>query len=71
MTQNEVKKLSEQTPFPTVYCPKEKKRVPVYYCLGSFIQRRKTCPDLIEITVRPTGDSEVKCKAQKRGGKSA
>lgn len=28
---------------PKVYCPKEKKKVPVWYCLGSFTQQRPTC----------------------------
>jgi nitrite reductase/ring-hydroxylating ferredoxin subunit len=29
---------------PKVYCPKDKKKVPVWYCIGSFFQKRKTCP---------------------------
>ena len=36
---------------PTVYCPKEKKAVPVWYCLGSWTQNRQQCPDLIKATV--------------------
>lgn len=28
---------------PKVYCPKDKKKVPIWYCLGSFMQQRKTC----------------------------
>lgn len=50
---------------PTVFCPKEGKKVPVWYCIGSFVQGREMCPDLIEITVRLTGDSEVKCKPKR------
>lgn len=30
---------------PKVYCPKDKKKVPVWHCLGSFVQKRKTCPN--------------------------
>ena len=28
---------------PKVYCPKEGKKVPVWYCLGSFSQGRLPC----------------------------
>jgi len=30
----------------TVLCPKTGKPVPVYVCLGSFIQQRETCPNV-------------------------
>jgi len=29
---------------PKFYCPKDKKKVPVWYCLGSFTQNRAPCP---------------------------
>lgn len=29
---------------PKIYCPKDKKKVPVWYCLGSFSQQRVPCP---------------------------
>lgn len=50
---------------PKVYCPKEEKEVPVWYCIGSYIEQKKGCPELIEATVRVVDNSaEVKCKAQ-------
>ena len=51
---------------PEVYCPKERKKVPIWWCLGSFMQQRPMCPELLEATVKITEDyAEVKCKAQK------
>ena len=29
---------------PKLYCPKDKKKVPVWYCLGSFSQSTPPCP---------------------------
>ena len=47
----------------TVYCPKEGKDVPVYWCTGSYVQRREMCPDLIEIRINyPERKAERKCK---------
>ena len=46
---------------PTVFCPKEKKDVPIWYCLGSFTQKRKGCPHCIEATVHYGKKAEVKC----------
>ena len=51
---------------PTVSCPKEGKKVPVWFCTGSFVQQREMCPNLIEITVRPAGNSKVTCKLPKK-----
>lgn len=52
---------------PTVYCPKEGKNVPIWHCLGSFMQQRKPCPDLIEAKVSVAENyAEVKCESQKR-----
>ena len=51
---------------PEVYCPKENRKVSIWYCLGSFMQQRPTCPELLEATVKIVeGYAEVKCKAQK------
>ena len=33
---------------PDVYCPKEKKRVPIWWCIGSFVQRRERCPYMVK-----------------------
>ena len=54
---------------PTVYCPKEKKDVPVWYCLGSFTQGREKCPHIIKATVYGGETAEVKCSAQKNQSK--
>ncbi|GAH79352.1 unnamed protein product [marine sediment metagenome] len=51
---------------PEVYCPKEKRKGPIRWCLGSFTQQRYPCPELLEATVKiAEGYAEVKCKAQK------
>jgi len=51
---------------PEVYCPKERKKVPIWWCLGSFTQQRPMCPELLEATVKiAEGYAEVKCKAQR------
>ena len=47
---------------PVVYCPKEKRDVPVWYCLGSLIQGREVCPHLIKATVDRGETAEVECK---------
>jgi len=50
---------------PKIFCPKEKRKVPIWWCLGSFTQQRDPCPELIEATVKIAEDfAEVKCKAQ-------
>jgi len=47
---------------PKVFCPKERKHVPIWYCLGSFIQAKKPCPYCIEATVEKGGKTaKVKC----------
>ncbi|MBU0778122.1 hypothetical protein KKF82_07675 [Patescibacteria group bacterium] len=51
---------------PEVYCPKENRKVPIWWCLGSFMQQRPMCPELLEATVKiAEGYAEVKCKAQR------
>lgn len=49
----------------TIFCPKEEKRVPIWYCLGSYMQRREPCPDLIELTLSKGQVSDHKCKIRR------
>ena len=42
---NKKEKTSKEFAFVEVYCPKEKKKVPVWYCTGSFTQNRKKCQE--------------------------
>jgi hypothetical protein len=50
---------------PDVYCPKEGRRVPIWWCLGSFVQQKKRCPELIEARVDfRENRAEVRCRAQ-------
>ena len=46
---------------PTVHCPKDSKKVPIWYCLGSLTQGRKPCPHLIKATVHGGESAEVEC----------
>jgi len=63
--------LAQYRPFatykaPEVYCTKEKRKVPVWWCLGNYTQRRFPCIELIEAKVNiDEGKAEVKCRAQK------
>ena len=41
--QKSIEENEKVTEAPKVYCPKEKKKVPVWYCLGSFSQNRPPC----------------------------
>ena len=51
---------------PEVYCPKEKRKVPIWWCLGSYTQGRDPCPELLEATVKIAENfAEVKCRAQR------
>ena len=51
---------------PEVYCPKEERKFPIWWCLGSYTQQRYPCPELLEATVKIIENyAEVKCKAQK------
>lgn len=47
---------------PVVYCSKEDKEVPIWYCLGSWTQGRKPCPHLIKAVVYGGQRAEVECK---------
>lgn len=60
-----VRKTENIVETPTVYCPKEKREVPIWWCLGSYTQKRDTCPELITAKVNlRENHAEVKCKAQ-------
>lgn len=53
---------------PDIYCPKEKKRVPIWWCLGSYVQQKEQCPELIEAEVNfPENRAEVRCGAKSLG----
>jgi len=56
-------------PAPTVYCPKDAKRVPIWYCLGSFTQGREKCSYLISAVVHGGKNVEVECKWGKKNEK--
>ena len=47
---------------PTVYCPKEQKEVPIWYCLGSFTHGRVKCSYLVSAVVYGGESAEVECK---------
>lgn len=50
---------------PKVHCPKEDREVPIWWCLGSFMQQRSMFPELLEATVNIAEDyAKVRCKAQ-------
>lgn len=50
---------------PKVYCPKEGREVSVWFCLGSFVQQRMTCSELLEAWVSIVENyAKVRCKAQ-------
>jgi len=50
---------------PKVHCAKEDRMVPIWWCLGSFVQQRYPCPELLKATVNISKNyAKVKCKAQ-------
>lgn len=53
---------------PTVYCPKDKKEVPIWYCLGSFTQKKILCPHLTRVTIYRGKSAEVECSWKKCEG---
>ena len=51
---------------PEIYCPIDKEKVPIWYCLGSFLQGKPTCRHLEEATVRIAENfCEVKCRPRR------
>jgi len=57
-----MKKDKKIPPAPTVYCPKDGKKVPIWYCLGSLTQGREVCSYLVRATVHGGESAEVECK---------
>lgn len=57
-----MEKGMEIPPAPTVYCPKDREQVPIWYCLGSQTQGRQTCPYLVRAKVHGGESAEVECK---------
>ena len=52
---------------PKVYCPKEGRDVPIWWCLGSYFQGKEPCKELIEATVNfPEDFADVKCGPRNR-----
>ena len=44
-----------------IYCPMEKKRCPVWYCLGSYFQMKEPCEYVGDITISHGRVTEHKC----------
>ena len=59
---NKVKKKELSSEAPTVYCPKDKKEVPVWHCIGSYTQGRQQCPNIIHAAVFGNERAKVHCK---------
>lgn len=55
--------------FVEVYCPKAKKKVPVWYCIGSITQRRSACPNWAgQAVIDPkTNTAKVLCMYEEGG----
>jgi len=48
---------------PNVYCPREGREVPVWWCVGSYTQGKEPCKELGEATVDISKDfADVKCR---------
>lgn len=61
--------MSKVAEAPKVYCPKEKRDVPIWWCLGSYTQGREICPEIIEAVVKFAENfADVKCKVQRSEG---
>lgn len=64
----EVVEIVEIPPAPTVYCPKDGERVPIWHCVGSLTQGRETCRYLARATIHGGEWAEVECKWEVRHG---
>ena len=54
---------------PDVYCPKEGRRIPVWWCLGSFVQGKERCPELVAAHVNfKKGEARVRCGPREKEG---
>ena len=52
---------------PDVFCPKKGKRVPIWMCLGSFVQGVPTCEELVEASLNISENwASVRCNARER-----
>ena len=52
---------------PKVYCPKEKRYVEIWWCIGSFMQQKKPCPHGIKAKVEVNKNkAKVKCGWKKK-----
>jgi len=51
---------------PKVWCNKEKKEVPIWYCVGSFVQQR-VCPYMNKATIFAGAKAEVDCSFEQKG----
>lgn len=47
---------------PTVFCPKDGKKVPIWHCLGSPTQSRELCPYIVSAVIHSGESAEVECK---------
>jgi hypothetical protein len=48
---------------PKVCCPKEERKVPIWWCLGSYVQGKEPCGELLEAVIDISEDyADVKCK---------
>ena len=48
---------------PKVCCPKEERKVPIWWCQGSYVQGKEPCGELLEAVIDISEDYvDVKCK---------
>lgn len=45
-----------------VYCPKDKRKVPIWFCLGNITQHIETCPYLVRAEFHGLKQVKVGCK---------
>jgi len=58
---------------PKLYCPLEGREVPVWWCVGSFVQGKAVCNEFIDATVKIAEDfADVNCRPRNfcKGGVS-
>ncbi len=60
-----MKDYIKMPPDPTIDCPKDGEKVPVWYCLGSLTQGRERCPYLVKATLHGEEWAEIECKWKK------
>ena len=52
--------MKDEEGFWTILCPREKKKIPIYRCIGSFVKATETCSSIRASTVSLDG-ATVKC----------